>query len=450
MARSQQSSVSAWDAADFRLWSYIPYWATQTQINNFATNGMYSHVSDVLYFGGLRPDSNGNITYAASSYQTQFNTIRSQAQSVGFNLHLSMFEVTGGQTDATWTSIVNSPTARANFVSQLKTIMQGSAGTADDLKGFNFDWERPSTAALWGNYTQLARELGDAIHPLGMEVSVCDYGYPDTKWDDTSLFDARVYDQLFIMGYLYTASQNSTFATQHDALTGQGTAKAFKDSQIAIGVGTYTTGASTLGISSIVAANPNLAYNAGSYTGTIGGTTGTWNFESRLQVRQKTQVALDRGMQGMFSWTLHYDATNNMGLDRVMQHYAMVKRNIPDLNLDGKVNATDATTLANNMGTRAHEHRDRDGCSIRCVLPQWQLGKGRSRRQRLREPGRRRLARRAVRGARRQSARSAGILTARSRISRTRSGMNGRWKAGRNLQNNLSKRAISSRMAAVI
>ena len=104
-------------------------------------------------------------------------------------------------------------------------------------------------------------------------------------------------------------------------------------------------------MSSIAAASPNLPYDAGSYTGTISGTTGTWTFESRLQVRQKTQVALGRNMQGMFSWTLHYDATNALGLDRVMQHYAMVKRNIPDLNLDGKVNATDATTLANNMGT---------------------------------------------------------------------------------------------------
>src|SRR4051794_7242639 len=82
----QQASVSAWDAADFRVWAYIPYWATQTQINNFASNGMYSHISDVLYFGGLRPDASGNITYAASSYQTQFNTIRSQAATNGFKL----------------------------------------------------------------------------------------------------------------------------------------------------------------------------------------------------------------------------------------------------------------------------------------------------------------------------------------------------------------------------
>ena len=46
-----------------------------------------------------------------------------------------------------------------------------------------------------------------------------------------------------------------------------------------------------------------------------------------------------------------YDATNNLGLHRVMHHYTVVKRDVPDLNLDGKVNATDATTLANNMGT---------------------------------------------------------------------------------------------------
>ena len=190
-------------------------------------------------------------------------------------------------------------------------MMQGTRGTAA-IKSFNFDWERPSTAALWGNYTQLAKELGDAIHPLGMEVSVCDYGYPDSKWDDTTAVRWRVYDQLFIMGYMYTASQNSTFATQHDGLTGQGAAKSFTDAQTAYRrrhSGRSAGSAPTIGLSSIVAANPNLPYNAGSYTGTINGTTGTWTIESRLQVRQKTQVALDRNMAGMFSWTLHYDAT---------------------------------------------------------------------------------------------------------------------------------------------
>src|ERR1700754_978989 len=93
VARSQQSSISAWDAADFRVWAYIPYWTTQTQINNFGTNGMYSHVSDVISFGAYRTDSNGNLAFVSSAYQTQVNTIRAQSAQYGFNMGLSMFEV---------------------------------------------------------------------------------------------------------------------------------------------------------------------------------------------------------------------------------------------------------------------------------------------------------------------------------------------------------------------
>jgi GH18 family chitinase len=349
--QAQVASVNAWDASQFRVWAYIPYWTSQSQIDNFDNNGMYGHVSDVLHFGGLRPDASGNIAYASATYQTQLDTIRAQMQTSGFKLHLSMFEVNGGAaTDATWLSIINSPTNRANFVAQVKSRLQGAAGTADDLAGFNFDWERPSTAAEWGNYTQLARELRAAINPLGMEVSVCDYGSTDTDWDGTSLFDAKVYDQLMIMGYHYTASQNNGFANGKIALNGQGAAKAFSDDQLTIGIGTWGEGPSTATMQQIVTANPNLPYNASTFTGTIGSTTGTWNIESREQVRAKTQLALDRNMAGMFSWTLHYDATGNLGLHRVMQHYIDVKRNTPDLDLNGLVNAADATTLANNMG----------------------------------------------------------------------------------------------------
>ncbi|MFO0789495.1 MAG: glycosyl hydrolase family 18 protein [Pirellulales bacterium] len=358
-ASGQQASISAWDSADFRIWGYIPYWTSSTQIQGFATSGLYSHVSDVLYFGGYRPNSTGQIAAASSTYAAALTTIRSQAQSSGFRLHLSMFEVNGTLgTDPTWESIIANPTYRATFVSQLKTLMLGGAGTADDITGFNFDWERPSSATEWGNYTQLARELRAAFKDPSTpttnnwEISVCDFGSTDSNWDNTTLFDAKVYDQLMMMVYHIGATSSGTWANTKLALTGQGAAKAFSDDQITIGVGTWGTGGpSTIGLSSIVAANPNLAYDAGTYTGTIGSNTGTWTIESRKQVREKTQLALDRGMPGMFTWTLHYDATNNLGLHRVMQHYAMVKRDIPDLNLDGKVDAADANALANNMGT---------------------------------------------------------------------------------------------------
>src|SRR3954465_15968426 len=82
--RAQQSSVSAWDAPDFRDWAYIPYWTTQTQINNFGTNGMYSHVSDVISFGAYRTESNSNLAFVSSAYQTQVNTVRAQSAQYGF------------------------------------------------------------------------------------------------------------------------------------------------------------------------------------------------------------------------------------------------------------------------------------------------------------------------------------------------------------------------------
>src|SRR4029077_15191949 len=222
-----------------------------------------------------------------SAYQTQFNLVRSQSATAGFNMHLSMYEVINGQTDTTWESIIADPVKRSTFITQLKSTMLGGAGTADDVKGFNFDWERPSTATEWGNYNKLATELRasfkDPSTPTtnAWEISVCDYGFQDTQWDATSDFNPAAYDQLFIMGYLYTASQNQSYITGHLALTQGG--KSFTGSQMAIGVGTYTEGARTSGMCSIAAANPSLAYNAGSYTGTIGSTTGTWTFESRQQ-----------------------------------------------------------------------------------------------------------------------------------------------------------------------
>jgi GH18 family chitinase len=366
-ARAQQASISTWDAADFRVWAYIPYWNTSS-IASLATNGSYAHVSDVLYFGAVRPDANGNLPFALGTYQTGLSTLRTHAASNGFKLHLSVFEVAEGSSaiDSTWNAIIADPTKRANFVNSAKALLQGGAGTADDLKGFNFDWERPATATQWGNYTQLARELRAAINPLGMEVSVCDYGSTDTDWDGTALFDAKVYDQLFMMVYHIGATSSGNWANTKLALTGQGAAKAFSNDQIGVGFGTYGDGVdidgtgpikkpATYTLSSIAAAYPNLAYDTSSisepYLYSDGVTrTATWNIESRKQVREKTQLAFDRNMPGMFSWTLTFDATNDLGLHRVIHHYTAFKRNVPDLNLDGKVNASDATLLANNMG----------------------------------------------------------------------------------------------------
>ena len=53
---------------------------------------LYTHVSDVLYFGGVRPKIDGGLR-DISRGSTQLSTLKSHAAANGFRLHMSMFEV---------------------------------------------------------------------------------------------------------------------------------------------------------------------------------------------------------------------------------------------------------------------------------------------------------------------------------------------------------------------
>ena len=361
-ARGQQASISAWDAADFRSWSFIPYWASVSQVNSFATDRVYDHLSDVVYHSGVQPRADGSL-FTGSTAATHLAAIKNHQTQFGFRSHLDMYDAVrnSGESAAdaverVWNSITSNQATRTTFINNVKNVL-----TANNMTGFNFDWERPNTVAEWGNYTQLAREM-QAAFPEPWEVSVDDYGFASSLWDDSPLFDARVYDQIGMMGYHYPANNGTSldqqsFADGKKALTGQGAEKAFTDSQIIIGMGTWGDGGpATVSLKNIVAVNPNLPPDASSFTGTVQdingvSRTGTWDIVSRYEVRDNVQLALNRGMAGVMWWALTYDATNKMSLTRVAQHYAMFQRGVPDLTLDGKVNAADAIALADNMGT---------------------------------------------------------------------------------------------------
>lgn len=361
-AFGQQSSISAWEAAEFRSWSFIPYWTSVSQVNSFATDRVYDHLSDVVYHSGVQPRADGSL-FTGSTAANHLSILKNHQSQFGFRYHLDMYdavrnsgESAAAAVERVWNSITSNPTARATFINNVKNVL-----AANNMTGFNLDWERPNTVTEWGNYTQLAREL-QAAFPEHWEVSVDDYGFTDSRWDDSPLFDARVYDQIGIMAYHYpadngTGADQQSFADGKKALTGQGAEKAFKDSQIIIGMGTWgTSGPATVSLKSIVGVDPDLPADASSFTGTVpdlNGTlrTGTWDIVSRYEVRDIVQLALDRGMAGVMWWALSYDATNEMSLARVAQHYAMFKQGVPDLTLDGKVDAADAHRLADNMGT---------------------------------------------------------------------------------------------------
>jgi hypothetical protein len=361
-AQAQQTSVSAWEAADFRSWSFIPYWTPLSQVNSFATDRVYDHVSDVVYHSGVQPRADGSL-FTGSSAASHLTALKNHQAQFGFRYHLDMYDAVenpdedpADAVERVWNAITTSPTTRATFINNVENVL-----AANNMTGFNLDWERPNTVAEWGNYTQLAREM-QAAFPEHWEVSVDDYGYVDPLWDNSPLFDARVYDQIGIMAYHYpanngTSADQQSFADGKKTLTGQGAHKAFQDSQIIIGMGTWgAAGPATVSLKNIVGVNPNLPPDASSFTGTVRAIDGvtytdTWDIVSRYEVRDNVQLALDRGMAGVMWWALSYDATNKFSLARVAQHYAMFKRSVPDLTLDGKVSTADAIALADNMGS---------------------------------------------------------------------------------------------------
>ncbi len=159
-ASAAEPSASAWDSAEFRIWGFVPYWASQTQVNSFSPDGVYDHVSDVLYFSGVQPTANGNLSYHPRA-NGHLAALRSHAAAHEFRLHMSMFDVSGGSVDDVWNSIVGNSTNRANFVSNVVDLLD-----ANNMVGFNLDWERPSTDTEWANYTQLAKDLKAALGPI--------------------------------------------------------------------------------------------------------------------------------------------------------------------------------------------------------------------------------------------------------------------------------------------
>jgi GH25 family lysozyme M1 (1,4-beta-N-acetylmuramidase) len=372
-ASAQLSSKSAWEAAEFRSWSFVPYWTSVSQVQSFATDRVYDHLSDVVYHSGVQPRADGSL-FTGTTATNHLATLKNHQAQFGFRYHLDMYDAVrnSGESAAdaverVWNAITSNPSTREIFIDNVQNVL-----AANNMTGFNLDWERPNTVTEWGNYTQLAREM-QAAFPEHWEVSVDDYGFADSRWDDSPLFDARVYDQIGIMGYHYPADNGTSLDQQSFAkgkrdLLGQGEDKAFKDSQIILGMGTWGAGVDpdgnngpmtappTVRLKNIVAVDPDLPPDASSFTGTVPGLdgtpqTGTWDIVSRYEVRDIVQLALDRGMAGVMWWALSYDATNEMSLARVAQHYAMFQRGVPDLTLDGKVNAADANALANNMGT---------------------------------------------------------------------------------------------------
>ena len=123
---AQQASVSAWDAADFRVWAYIPYWTTHDANQRLRHK---RHVLPRLRCPLLRRPADRRLTATSPrphrAYQTSFNTIRTQSQSAIERLRPGLQHVRGHRRRPTppGDPLYRQPHCPREFLRNLKTVM---------------------------------------------------------------------------------------------------------------------------------------------------------------------------------------------------------------------------------------------------------------------------------------------------------------------------------------
>ena len=128
-ARAQQTSVSAWEAAEFRSWSFIPYWTPLAQVNSFATDRVYDHLSDVVYHSGVQPRADGSL-FTGSAAASHLAALKNHQAQFGFRYHLDMYDAvrSSGESAAAavervWNAITSNPATRATFINNVKNVL---------------------------------------------------------------------------------------------------------------------------------------------------------------------------------------------------------------------------------------------------------------------------------------------------------------------------------------
>ena len=253
----------------------------------------------MLYSFGVQPRADGSLLLPPDGRQSPG---AAEVRSGDVRLPLSHVHVHGERRcrpTQSGRSIVNTPSTRATFVNNVKNLL-----AANNMTGFNLDWERPNTVAEWGNYTQLAKEM-QAAFPAAWEVSVDDYGSADSPWDDSPLFDANAFDQIGMMGYHYRPRRSQQPATQdaHRLCGVQRLADHPRHGHLGRGRPSDVAAEEHRRRESEPAGRRDqLDRHGGDVNGVT--RTGTWDIVSRYEVRDNVQLALDRGMAGVMWWTL--------------------------------------------------------------------------------------------------------------------------------------------------
>jgi spore germination protein YaaH len=198
------------------IFGFLPYWESSYTPN-------YDIVSTIAYFG-VGMDGSGNLIKKdadgsnstgwggwTSSWMTKIiNDAHANGRRVVITIQSFAWSTSGA---ATQTTLLSSPTNRANGIAQIVAAI-----TDRGADGVNLDFE-PIASGQTANFTTFVHELRvalDAAHP-GYELTYDATGRGST-YDNVGLLSPDAADAVFIMGYDFR-SIHEAYAASMDPLT---------------------------------------------------------------------------------------------------------------------------------------------------------------------------------------------------------------------------------------
>jgi len=273
--------------AQFKVVGYMPSWS------GAATDIQYSKVTNVIY-AFIRPTTTGGLT--AIDNPQKLSDIVSLAHANGVKVSIAV----GGWSDlnnADFQGTAANASYRAAFINNLVSLIN-----TYNLDGVDIDWEYPSDGVDPANFVTLMTELGSAMHSRGkiLTAAVSATGYY-ANGIQSSVFNAVDWLNLMIYdgGSGADHSPYSYAVSSLDYWQGRG----LPMSKATLGVPFYAR-PSWKSFATLVleGANPNTdTYNGDYYNGIA-------------TIKQKTNLAFDRGVGGMMIWELSQDATGSNSL----------------------------------------------------------------------------------------------------------------------------------------
>jgi chitinase len=318
-------------ATDFKVVGYMPSWSGS------ASAIQYSKVTHINY-AFIRPTTTGGLT--AVDNAQKLRDIVSLAHANGVKVGIAI----GGWSDLNNTdfqTMAANASYRSNFINNVISFIN-----TYQLDGVDLDWEYPVEGQDPANFSTLMTELGNAMHSRGkfLTAAVSAQGYY-ANGVLSGVFNAV--DFLNIM--VYDGGSGADHSPYSYAISSlnywQG--RGLPASKTVLGVPFYAR-PSWKSFATLVAegANPNSDTYNGDY------------FNGISTIKQKTNLAFDRGLGGMMIWELSQDATGSNSL------LSAIKQVVDERNGSGTTQSPYGGTVRTIPGKIEAEHYDLGGQGV--------------------------------------------------------------------------------------